>query len=87
MEWIKIFTVEYEIIGRKVAYYRALNRFSQAQLAKKIGISVSYLSKIECANVESISLSTLLLIAKGLNVPAYLLIKFDEGEALLQKRT
>lgn len=78
-------TKEFEILGRKIAYYRGLKHLSQAQLAKKISISTSYLSKIERADVGSISLSTLLQIALGLGIQAYMLLKLDDSEILVEK--
>ena len=77
---------QFEILGRKIAYYRGLNHLSQAQLAKKIGISTSYLSKIERADVRSMSLVTLIQIAIGLGLPAYILLKFEDNEILADKK-
>lgn len=76
---------EFEVLGRKIAYYRGLKHLSQAQLAQKIGISTSYLSKIERADVGSISLATLMQIASGLDIQVHVLLKNEENE-ILQKR-
>lgn len=81
MEMISIFALRYKQIGRKVAYYRRLRNLTQEALAKKINISTSYLSKIECGNYpKSISLSVLMVIASGLDIELYVLLKFDEED-------
>lgn len=72
---------KYKQIGRKIAYYRRLKNLTQAELAQKINISTSYLSKIECGNYpKSVSLSVLMAIACGLGIELYLLLKFDDEE-------
>jgi transcriptional regulator with XRE-family HTH domain len=72
------FEKEYQIIGRNIAYYRRIRGLTQEQLAEKIPMSSSYLSKIECGNYhKSVSLSMILAIAYGLDV---------DISKLLQKR-
>ena len=72
------FEKEYQTIGRNIAYYRRLSGLTQEQLAEKIPMSSSYLSKIECGNYnKSVSLSMILAIAYGLDV---------DISKLLQKR-
>gem|GEM_PF-1222499 len=81
VEMISIFAIRYKQIGRKIAYYRRLRNLTQEALAKKINISTSYLSKIECGNYpKSVSLSVLMSIAEGLDIELYLLVKFDEKD-------
>ncbi len=64
----KFFSV-YREIGRKIAFYRNLRGLSQEELAAKIEVSTSHLSKIEALNTNiSFSLDMLLLIAEGLDV-------------------
>lgn len=59
----------YKDIGRKIAFYRNLRGFSQEELAARIDISTSHLSKIEAPNTNiSFSLDMLLLIAEGLDI-------------------
>lgn len=82
---VQIYHKEFKIIGRKIAYYRTLKHFSQAQLAEVVGISAGYLSKIERADLDSISLGTLILIAKGLNIPVHVLTNFDEAGLIFKK--
>ena len=63
------FEKNYKILGLNIAYYGRLRGLTQAQLAEKIYISPSYLSKIECGNYhKSVSLTTIMTIAAGLEV-------------------
>lgn len=64
-----IFIDQYKQIARKIVFYRRLRELSQEELADKIGISRSYLSKIEAPNSEvSFSLDVLFTIADGLEI-------------------
>lgn len=65
-------------MGVRIAYYRRRRDLSQEALAEAVGISKSYLSKIERADVKGLSLFTLLEIASALNVQIGDLMKFDE---------
>jgi len=59
----------YKEIGRRIAFFRNLRGMSQEELAAKIDISASHLSKIEAPNINiSFSFDMLLLIAEGLEV-------------------
>lgn len=59
----------YKTIGRNIAACRKVSNLTQQQLADKIGISKSYLSKIEAPYSEqNYSLAVLFHIAKGLDV-------------------
>lgn len=59
----------YKNIGLKIAYFRAKRGFTQQQLADKIGISKSYLSKIESPNtIKSFSLDVLFSISDELGI-------------------
>lgn len=60
----------YKEVGRRIAFFRNLRGLSQEELAAKIDISASHLSKIEAPNIQiSFSFDMLLLIAEGLDVP------------------
>ena len=63
------FDDDYKLLGLNIAYYRHLRGLTQTQLAEKICMSSSYLSKIECGNYhKSVSLTMILTIAYGLDV-------------------
>ncbi len=56
-------------VSKNIKKFRIQNNLTQKQLAEKIGISLSYLSKIEASNCnESFSLHVLFDIADALNV-------------------
>lgn len=85
MEMNCMLALKYKQIGRKIAYYRRMRNLTQNDLAKKINISTSYLSKIECGSYpKSVSLSVLIAIAQGLDMELYLLFKFDEETIALE---
>lgn len=65
----KRFIEKYREIGRKVAFYRGIRGLTQEELAERIEVSVSHISKIEAPNANtSLSLDMLYLIAEGLNI-------------------
>ena len=68
----------YRQIGAKIAYYRTLYGLDQNQLADKVHISQSTLSRIERGKYgENISISLLLDIAEGLEIDPSLLTSFS----------
>ena len=68
-------------IGAKIAYYRTLRELSQKELAKKVYISESTLSRIERGQYnDNLSLSMLMDIADGLQIDLTLLVTFSEME-------
>ena len=61
---------QYIKFGLKVQYYRKLRGLTQEAFADKVGISWSYLAKIESpTRVFGVSMETLFAIAEALNVP------------------
>jgi len=61
--------VRIKAISNNIKKYRIKNNLTQKQLADKVGISLSYLSKIEAANCnKGFSLYVLFDIADALNV-------------------
>lgn len=59
----------YRQIAKKIIFYHNLRRLSQEALADKIGISKSYLSKIEApSSNKAYSLDVLFAIADGLEI-------------------
>ena len=75
----------YKQIGNKVAYYRKLRNLTQDQLADRVSISVSSISKLERGKYNNnIPLSMTIMIAEGLRIDVSLLVTFDEREKLLE---
>ena len=74
----------YKQIGNKVAYYRKLRNLTQDELADRVNISVSSLSKLERGKYNNnIPLSMLIMIAEGLRIDVSMLVTFDEREKLM----
>ena len=73
---------EYKKLGLNIAYYRKEQGLSQIQLADKIDISRTHMSRIEnndCAvslDVSSMKAQISLGIAKALNIPVAKLFEF-----------
>ena len=75
----------YKQIGNKVAYYRKLRNLTQDELADRVNISVSSLSKLERGKYNNnIPLSMLIMIAEGLRIDVSMLVTFDDREKLLE---
>jgi len=55
-------------IALKIVRIRSEAGLTQAELAKKLGVSQPVISKIESLNIEDIQLSTIFKIAKALNL-------------------
>lgn len=73
--------VVFKQIGAEIAYHRTLRGLHQTDLAAKIGISRSVLSRIERGKYnENVSVSILLDIAQGLDIDLAMLVTFDEHE-------
>ena len=82
---IKIYSFMYKQIGNKVAYYRKLRNLTQDELADRVNISVSSLSKLERGKYNNnIPLSMLIMIAEGLRIDVSMLVTFDEREKFLE---
>ncbi len=59
----------YQVIGSNIKYYREQAELTQLQLAEKVQISISYLSKLEASGCDkSLSLSVLNHIANALDI-------------------
>ncbi len=68
---------EYIKFGLKVQYYRKLRGMTQEVFAEKVGISWSYLAKVESpTRAFGVSMETLFSMAEVLDVPVSKL--FDE---------
>lgn len=65
--------LDYKAIGRRIAFYRKRNFYTQASLAEKLNISESYVSQVECGKVK-VSLFRLNQIAETLDINLALLV-------------
>ena len=65
----------YLLLGYNIAYFRKLSKLTQMQLAKKIGISRTHLSRIEIGECVP-SLSLVFDIADALYLPVKELFDF-----------
>lgn len=59
--------INFEIIGKRIKYYRKKNKISQMELAEYADLSVPYVSFIETGK-KKVSLSSLVKIAAALGV-------------------
>lgn len=66
------------LIGKRLAYYRKLRRYSQSRLGEEVGITFQQIQKYENGN-NRISASMLLLLSRVLNVPITELYGEDYG--------
>lgn len=78
-EYVKISNEQkYYRIGLNIAYQRKLKKLTQIQLAEKIGISRTHMSNIEAPNMLTpVSIEVIFNIADALEIPVYLLFKFN----------
>jgi transcriptional regulator with XRE-family HTH domain len=67
-----------ENLGKAVRFYRKQQGFSQAELAEKAGISITFLSKIE-RGIKFPTSDTLSGLANGLGIEVYQLFRNDES--------
>lgn len=68
---------KYKLISKSIVEFRKEQGLTQKQLAEKLGVSVSYLSKIEAPNTEkSFSLELLFDIAEALEISIHDLLKY-----------
>ena len=74
----QIYTLEYQQIGLKIAYYRKLRGLTQEQLAEKIDKTPAFIGHVEAPNInKAISLDTLFDIARALEISPYKLLIFE----------
>ncbi len=66
---------EYKKLGLNIAYYRKEQGMSQMQLADKVDISRTHMSRIE-NNDCAVSLDVIFSIAKVLSIPVAKLFEF-----------
>ena len=68
---------QYRKLGLNIDYYRKEKGFSQMQLADKIDISRTHMSRIENSD-SSVSLDVIFRIADTLSIPVYKLYAIRE---------
>ena len=68
------------ILGKGIRFYRQQRQLSQAALAEKANISITFLSNIE-RGIKYPTSDTLSAIANGLGVEAYELFRHDHSPA------
>ena len=68
---------EYKLLGLNIAYYRKARGFSQSELAEKINISRTHMSRIETAEC-AVSLDVIFDICRILNTSVKDIFDFRE---------
>lgn len=67
---------QYKIIGQAIKKYRKQRGLTQEQVADRVSISISYLTKIEAPNCDQpFSLEVIFDIAEVLEIPAHVLLE------------
>ena len=66
---------EYRKLGLNISYFRKERGLSQMQLAEKIDVSRTHMSRIE-NNDCAVSLDVIFSIAKALDIPVHKLFEF-----------
>ena len=69
----------YNVIGKNVKKYRKLRKLTQAQLAEKMGYSLSFVASIESKKYQTFSLGALYRISLVLDIDMYKLC-IDEDD-------
>lgn len=70
----------YQLIGKNIQKYRQAKGLTQAQLADKVFMSSNFISKLESNTEQSISIDSMLIIARSLEIDIRNL--FDDVEKL-----
>lgn len=74
-------TKRYIELGYNISYYRKHKKFTQEQLADKLGISRQHMGAIEAPNMcRPISLDLLFNISTVLEIPPHKLLIFHDEE-------
>ena len=69
---------KYRNLGLNIAFYRKRNGLSQEQLAERINVSRTHMSRIETANDSAVSLDVVFSICDALNVDPAKLFDFRQ---------
>lgn len=65
------------LIGNNIAKYRKRANMTQAELAEKLDVSVSFISRVE-RGLKRLKLSSLILVAEILGISCDALLKIDD---------
>lgn len=65
---------KYLRLGKNISHYRKLKGLSQADLAKKVDISLSHISRIENGRTK-LSLALLFALSEALGVAPHMLLR------------
>lgn len=68
---------KYIRLGLNIAYYRKLKKYTQLQLAEKLDIDRSYISKIELGTV-GVSLDIVFNLCDLFEIPVYKMFDFRD---------
>lgn len=68
---------EQELIGLNIAYYRKAKKYTQKDIADKLIVDESYISKVE-TGATGISIPVLFDFAEAIGIPAHKLIDIDD---------
>ena len=68
---------QYRKVGTRISYYRKLHGLSQLQLAEKVNISRTHMSRIETAEC-AVSLDVLFRLADALQEDVYKFFLFND---------
>jgi len=72
-------SVNYSLIGERIAARRKQLKLSQADLAERANLSSKYISKIESSINRALSIKSVLQICEALDVsPSFLLLGVDD---------
>lgn len=72
-------SVNYSMVGERIAAKRKQLKLTQSELAEKSSLSSKYISKIESSTNRALSISSVLMICEALGVsPSFLLLGVDD---------
>lgn len=74
-------SIQYGLIGKRIASRRMQLQMTQAELAEKANLTPKYISKIESTASRSLSIKSVLQLSKALDVsPGFLLLGTDDDD-------
>ncbi|MCF0154153.1 MAG: helix-turn-helix transcriptional regulator [Veillonella sp.] len=82
----KDYAHEYERIGEKISYIRKCNHLTQKEVGKRVGISTSYIAKIEGSkSLSGLSLDMFFAICQGIDSDPVTILRKDPEDELRTK--